>query len=43
MKRRLFLRSSPGAPVTAAPHFNAVRARLESKHGDALAASHRKH
>jgi hypothetical protein len=43
MKRRRFSRSSPGAPVAVAPDSNADRARLESKHGDAFAASHRKH
>jgi hypothetical protein len=43
MNRRNFQRSVPGAPVKVAPRSMPVLARLESKHGDALAAPHRKH
>ncbi len=36
-------RSTPGAPVLVPRSFVAAAARLEARHGDALAKTHRRH
>ncbi len=43
MNRTSLQRFPPGAPVEGFDGFIVDAARLEARHGDALAASHRKH